>query len=180
MRPATTWDAGAIGAIHAASWRAAYRGILPDEYLGALHAGALGARWMAALRRRLRLEETSVAEVEGRVAGFVSFQPIQDAAWLGMAGEVTMLYLAPEHVGRGVGRALFGAALDAIAARPAYWAEVWVLAANERARRFYERAGLRLDGARRVDRFGATRVDVVRYAKALHPVLDLAALARER
>jgi hypothetical protein len=57
---------------------------------------------------------------------------------------------------------------------------VWVLARNDRARRFYESEGLRLDGARRWDPFGDRAVPVVRYARALNPVVDFTELAASR
>ena len=53
---------------------------------------------------------------------------------------------------------------------------MWVLARNEGARRFYEREGLRLDGESRWDSFGPRSVPVVRYAKALNPIVDFEAL----
>ena len=56
------------------------------------------------------------------------------------------LYAHPQHWSAGVGRALLGAAVEALDVRPI---ALWVLAANARARRFYEIAGLRWDGARK-------------------------------
>ena len=40
---------------------------------------------------------------------------------------------------------------------------LWVLARNERARRFYEIGGWRPDGARRMEIFGDSALEEVRY-----------------
>ena len=41
VRRATVDDADAIGWIHVESWQVAYRGLVPDWYLGSLDASAL-------------------------------------------------------------------------------------------------------------------------------------------
>lgn len=61
-------------------------------------------------------------------------------------GEVVSLYLLPSHMGRGLGRQLLAAALDALRRRGFPRAYLWVLEENRAARRFYERFGLRAGG----------------------------------
>ena len=163
--------------MHLASWRWAYRGLLPEAYLGRLSEDELAARWWRRLAAGELDESIRVLESDGDVAGFVSFGPLRDdPSWLGYAGEVSMLYLEPELVGRGHGAALLSAALEELGRLRCYWVVVWVLARNERARQFYEREGFSLDGARRWDPFGERSVPVVRYAKAINPVVDFEAL----
>ena len=67
-----------------------------------------------------------VAHLRGRIAGFL----LRDRTWL------HALYVGPAQRGQGVGRALLAEA-QAQAAR----LELWVLATNLPARRFYRRAG---------------------------------------
>ena len=57
LRDARPGDGPEIGRIHAASWRAAYAGILPAVYLERLDAGRLGRTWL------LRIEKRSVGHV---------------------------------------------------------------------------------------------------------------------
>ncbi|MFD4787316.1 GNAT family N-acetyltransferase [Streptomyces sp. NPDC058459] len=59
--------------------------------------------------------------------------------------ELYALYADPAHIGTGVGRVLLAEALACTAGRPRVL--VRVLRDNTRARRFYERAGFRPDGA---------------------------------
>jgi len=44
---------------------------------------------------------------------------------------------------------------------------LWVLARNERAKRFYQADGWALDGARRTEDLGGVTVDEVRYQRSL-------------
>src|SRR5262249_1736967 len=55
------------------------------------------------------------------------------------------LYIAPSHWGRGYGSALLRNAEEALAAGGRRDLALWVLEGNDRARRFYERAGWRTD-----------------------------------
>jgi GNAT superfamily N-acetyltransferase len=177
VRAAHGGDAEELARVHLASWRWAYRGLLPDGYLGRLRQDELAARWWRRLAAGEVDEAVRILELEGRVRGFVSYGPFRDdPTWLGYAGEIYMLYLEPELVGHGLGQALLRRAFDELARHRCHWVVVWVLAKNERARRFYERQGLGLDGARRWDPFGDRAVPVLRYAKALNPVVDFEAL----
>lgn len=184
VRSASPEDAKDIARIHAHSWRTAYRGLLPQGYLDAMSPFVLAARWQKRLRwdssrPDSREQDILVVEHEGRVAGFAEIGPcVDDAELVGFAGEMNMLYVDPELVGRGLGRQLLDHGLRALAGREYFWVVIWVLEDNQRARRFYERAGLRWDMASREDRFVNERVTVLRYAKALNPVVDFAALAR--
>ena len=71
------------------------------------------------------------------------------------------IYAHPEHWSTGLGRALLPAAVAALGGPPAV---LWVLEANDRARRFYERAGWRPDGARKqADMLGGVQLPEIRY-----------------
>ncbi|WP_428264437.1 N-acetyltransferase family protein [Haliangium sp.] len=190
VRPARRGDADRIAAIHAASWRRAYRGILPRAYLSRLSPEVLLERW----RRRLPVgaraaDDAPVWVVEdcaddaplgpGQVAGFAQLGPCHEPSdYVGFAGEVNMLYVDPTATGRGLGRALLDRSCEVLAAREHYWLVIWVLARNQRGRRFYERADLRPDGGRRHDRFAGHEVTVLRYAKPLNPIIDFPGLIR--
>lgn len=177
VRVAHRSDAPELARVHLESWRWAYRGLLPDGYLSQLRQDELVARWRARLDMADLDESIRVVEREGRVRGFATSGPLRDdPSWLGHAGELYMLYLDPDAVGTGLGRLLLDACFDEMTRCRCHWAVVWVLARNERARRFYERSGLRLDGGRRWSAFGDRAVPVLRYAKALNPVFDFDAL----
>ncbi|MEM9491217.1 MAG: GNAT family N-acetyltransferase, partial [Myxococcota bacterium] len=78
----------------------------------------------------------------------------------------------PQHVGLGVGRALYDRAVVALSEIPFYWLVIWVVKGNRSARRFYEQCGLRTDNAHRIDRFAGQQVPVIRYAAPLNPAMN--------
>jgi ribosomal protein S18 acetylase RimI-like enzyme len=68
--------------------------------------------------------------------------------------EIYNLHVAPERHGQGVGRALFAEALELARGAGARTLSLWVVESNANARRFYERQGMRADGARQVHPLG--------------------------
>lgn len=118
-----------------------------------------------------------VAERSRRVVAFATLSDVEDDDSLeGFAGEIGMLYVQPEHIGRGIGRRLFLQALSVLERHELFWAVTWVLEANAQAQKFYRREGMRDDGARRRDLFDGVAVRVARYAKAINPAIDYARL----
>ena len=188
IRPAlTTDDACTIARIHVSSWRAAYRGILPQSYLRRLSVESLTLRWHGRMRRAEELARRgpavvaphiAVVESEGGVVGFTMFGPSVRRSLAGFAGEVFYLYVLPEHQGNGYGRALMRHALDTLAEIPWYWVVVRVLRDNAPARRFYAGMGMRPDGHHEFERLAGRSVSVVRYARTLNPVFDFEAWRR--
>lgn len=71
VREAGVGDVEAIAEVHVASWRAAYRGVFPDEYLDGLSAEDRRAWWSELLTRSDRaLLALVVEEDEGPIVGF--------------------------------------------------------------------------------------------------------------
>jgi len=120
IRCATDADAPAIGAVFVrARDEMTYLPRIPDEDRPLL------GDWF------LERAELWVAEADGRVVGFVG---IAD-------DELAHLYTDPPFQNRGVGSALLE---HARTLRPG-GLHLWVFQENDRARRFYERSGFRLD-----------------------------------
>lgn len=162
VRKAQPGDVRRIARIHRDSWRAAYAGILRRADLDGLTLWRLTRRWRQSLRG------VAVAEVDGRVEGFVLIGPTRDADMADFAGEIFMLYVHPTAWGHGVGRALLDAAAATLARRGHRWLVLWVLAENTAAQGFYRRMGMARDGKTRLDRSSLGAPRVLRYAKALN------------
>jgi ribosomal protein S18 acetylase RimI-like enzyme len=96
--------------------------------------------------------------------------PLTPAGLAGQIGEVYALYVTPDWWSTGTGRSLMGAALAGLEAGGYQRAVLWVLAANNRARRFYERAGFTTDGESNI-LAGLGGVLEVRYARPLAAIL---------
>ena len=78
-------------------------------------------------------------------------------------GEVSAIYALADAWGRGVGRALMDAALAGLASGGFTEVMLWVLEGNERAIRFYERAGFQPDGATKIDNTRGFALHELRY-----------------
>ena len=136
IRPGGVADAPAVATLHAASWRVAYAGMLPAEYLAGPMPADLAARWRTILVDALT-PGLLVAEDDGELVGFVYLRPMPDGRVL-----LDNLHARPGMLGRGIGTALIEAGLAWSARefpdRPVY---LEVLRANTAAIAFYEHRG---------------------------------------
>jgi GNAT superfamily N-acetyltransferase len=139
-RPALAADAAAIASVHVESWRDTFPGMLPDRYLAGMDVVDYEARWLRTIQDPYHRSAVFVVEERGHVVGFASCGRERDGD-ARYAGELYAIYLRSEARGRGLGRALFEAAVAALALRGMTSMVVWVLRDNVRARTFYERLG---------------------------------------
>lgn len=162
IRPARDADVDGIGALHVDAWRWAYADQIPADHLASLDPERRAAMW-----RRIvgdpREVDPFVAVSDGSVVGFVHQGPSRDDDADASVGEVTAIYVSRDSVGTGVGFGLWSAALDQLRRSGHSTVTVWVLRSNERGRGFYERVGLRPDGATKPARIGDLALDELRY-----------------
>jgi GNAT superfamily N-acetyltransferase len=158
VRSATVDDAGAIVDVRMASWRATYGPYLPELVWDEVDPAAVAERFAARLAGGTM--QALVAAVDGTVRAYVLYGPCRDDD-LSNAGEIVAIYAQPEYWSTGLGRVLLPAAVKALNVRPVV---LWVLENNARARRFYEIAGFRADGASKpADLLGGVQLPEVRY-----------------
>src|SRR5436309_14520099 len=101
VRPAEVEDAAAIAAVHVATWRSTYRGLLPDDFLDSLDESGYEERW-----RRILGEPSSrvyVASDGPQVVGFASCGR-ERAGDDGLSGYLYAIYVGQEAQGLGHGR----------------------------------------------------------------------------
>lgn len=161
VRAAVPADAHEVARLHVRAWRSAYRGLIAQDYLDSLTPEAVADRYTFA-RVGLRTPSTLVAVDGPALRGFATAGLCRDGE-LPNVGELMALYVDPAHVGAGVGALLLTAARARLRAVGVTGAVLWVLDANTRARRFYERDGWRPDKACRTERFGDQTSLLVRY-----------------
>jgi ribosomal protein S18 acetylase RimI-like enzyme len=164
LRRATAGDSEAIAEIQVETWRVAYAHAFPEEYLESLSVDERRDLWARTLSAGTF--DVFVAELGGRVAGFVSSGPADDES---ASGELFALYVAPAGWGKGAGRALLERAERALRDAGLDTAVLWVLEENPRARRLYEAAGWSTDGGRTRLPHGDVDAIAVRYRKRLGP-----------
>ncbi|MEJ2290554.1 MAG: GNAT family N-acetyltransferase [Deinococcales bacterium] len=152
IRDAGPRDAAAIASIARRGWSTGYRGLLEASFLDRRAASDQETEWRSYLADRPDDHGILVADSDGTVVGFVRFGPTVDSDRAREAdGEVYGFYVAPERTGEGLGRRLFAAARERLAAMGHRHLVLWTFEGNRAAERFYARAGLAPDGARRAE-----------------------------
>jgi GNAT superfamily N-acetyltransferase len=154
LREATPTDAHAIATVHVVSWRAAYRGLIPDEVLAGLSVPDRERFWLDALTRPQPRSRTVLATTGPTVLGFASTGPPlnpEDSANPTL-GDLYAIYLAPDVWGRGLGTRLHSAALHRLRGCGFTRAGLWLLDGNERTLHFYLREGWTDTGRAQIDR----------------------------
>lgn len=149
-------DAAAVADIHIASWREAYRDILPDAYLKHDVVEERRRYWAAKLRDAGDGAFVLVAAAPDAAQGFISVaregEPGYDAV-------IESLHVSRAFRGTGLGRKLIGAAAGRLIETGATSVCLRVYDDNLPAIRFYEHLGGRKDGTG-IDPFaGANKPD---------------------
>lgn len=152
IRAAEVSDAGAIAAVHVASWQVAYRGLLPESVLIGLSVAGREQMWSTILGEPSPRSAVYVAARRGAVLGFASIGVSRDDDAGGDVGELNALYLQPGHWRQGIGSCLHAVAVAGLCGLGFSTATLWVLEGNDRALRFYEQSGWVEDGRCKVDR----------------------------
>ncbi|QDR79883.1 GNAT family N-acetyltransferase [Sporomusa termitida] len=142
---ATVAMADKIGYIQAKSWQAAYKGIVPAEYLA-----TFTSEKRADIFRKVmpaRSEEFYLFSTHDQPSGMAILGKARDEDLPDTTGEISAIYFLPDAWGTGCSVPAIWFCLTRL--RELGYAQVilWVLKDNPRARRFYEKAGFHFDGA---------------------------------
>lgn len=144
IRPVRDADLPAVGEVDSAARWYAYDGVLPAEQLASVTPKAQADSWSRRLAAEADSHRMLVAEVDGRIVGYGYVGPGDDPK----VGDLYALFVAPDAHGTGVAQRLLAASLAELAAMGFDRYLLWVHERNERAIRFYERAGWIHDGTR--------------------------------
>jgi ribosomal protein S18 acetylase RimI-like enzyme len=194
IRAGSAAYAAQIAAVQRETWFAAYEGVIAPEVIDRVTVPDDGARVRQSFRNRpwqrmlVAVEPGAGASGAGDpdagdpdaggIVGYASFGPETDvlnAPWPhpltadgegGRVAELYALYVRPAWWSTGTGRALMDKVLARSAAAGYRSITLWVLRDNQRARRFYDRAGFAPDGATNV-LTGLGGVLEVRYRRGL-------------
>ena len=142
LRPDEPDDAIAVARVHVRSWQAAYRTLMPDDYLDQLRPEDRAQKYNFKSLDSLQ-PWTIVAAEAGMIYGFVTTAPAREPDLSGY-GELCALYVDPNRWGRGIGIALVSAARARLLELGFRDAVLWVLSGNVRAERFYRIGGILL------------------------------------
>lgn len=171
IRQAIIDDAAGIARVRAESWRAAYRGIVPDAFLDTIDIGEWSDRQRRNMREQPKDLDALVAEVSGLVVGWAVTGPNRDTSY-SYAGELYAIYLLPEYQRRGIGSKLMVASARRLVSRGFNSMILWVLEANHPSRRFYEALSGAWCGERQTQIAGADLPEVAYGWSDLAMLLD--------
>ncbi|MFX0593692.1 N-acetyltransferase family protein [Melissospora conviva] len=162
VRPARVEDAGEIARIQLATWRVAYRRILPRHVLDNLDEAWMTRQWTEAVRNPPSPRHRVLVAVEqaeqSYLVGFVAsgpadaeaLAPEEPAEALGAATvSITDLLVEPRWGRRGHGSRLLAAAVDLWREDGFDTALAWAFEADEATRKFLTGTGWEPDGAAR-------------------------------
>jgi GNAT superfamily N-acetyltransferase len=168
VRVAGVEDARAIASINLSSWLHAYRGIIPDLELDSMDLDSLTDQWKQNLRNEDSSSCTFVAVQDEMLIAYSRFYPTvdpdDDQARVATIGS---MYVDPEFQRRGIGGGLMMAVINAVRERGFIEATLHVLAANHRAREFYESLGWEEDLKAAIAGSSDESTTKVRYRKNL-------------
>lgn len=156
IRPAVPGDAQQIGAVFDAAVRKGW------AYLGDVVREPMypPGEWDKLVVEHAPPNALLVAIAEpGNIAGFTAVHPRE--------AELFLLFVHPQHAGRGVGRALLDAAHEALRAAGCREAFLYAHEQNERALAVYQAAGYRRDGFIRESEFRGIHLREPRLVKPL-------------
>jgi len=164
IRKASIDDADILGQITSCSWQAAYKGIVPDDYLAGIAPESRAERFRAVLKQRPDVEFYIVLADDIPI-GVMNLHPCADEDAKGCA-EIGVFYFLPEYWGKSCAAPAMEFALSRLKELGFQTVVLNVLEENVRARRFYEKQGFVPDGTRSVINLGKELVHV-RYRKVL-------------
>lgn len=138
LRPASLADAAQISRVHVDTWRTAYAGILPAEYLASLSYRDRERMWNSILFTDHNVF-VAVAR-DDKIIG-LAHGGLERGGDAPRRAELYAIYVLEEHQGNGIGRCLIQTVAQRLRMVGFNSMLAWVLSDNQPARRFYESIG---------------------------------------
>lgn len=145
-----------ISSVYEQSWKYAYKGIIPQDYLDSIPKG----QWCRAFDNPERY--TLVMLNDDKIIGTSSYCKSRFEIFSGW-GEIISIYFLPEYMGKGYGEKLLNKVLDELKKMGFKTVFLWVLEENKRARHFYEKCGFCYSGEYMDDTIGGKPLRELQY-----------------
>lgn len=164
IRWAQLKDVQDLGFVHSESYRNAYKGIMPDDYLDEYTPIVREKYFYNALLHGT--EQIAVMLVDSKAVGCMIIKACSDNDLQPCSSEISAIYLLQNYKGMGLGKHLLNWGIDKLKELGYTTAILWVLKENKHAIRFYEHQHFVTDGAER-QIFRGRNLIQIRYQKAL-------------
>jgi len=163
IRLAVLSDAPDMSEVHMRSWEAAYKDIIPPDFIREKNATR------PSLYSRVITEEnvsSYVIQYEGKTVGIMCIAPPQDDDIGDTFYELHYIYLHPDHFRQGIGIQALTFAFNKARSFNKAAMIVWVFAENANSIQFYEKCGFVPDGKTKTLDYGKA-MKCIRMRRAL-------------
>ena len=149
-------DLPAVSNVYEASWKYAYKGIIPQDFLDSIPKG----RWANSITKA-GMHPLVMTENEC----IIGTACICRSRWEQFrdSGEIVSIYFLPEYIGKGYGTQLLKRCVRELNCLGFTEIILWVLEENIRARTFYEKNGFHFSGVYRNDNIGGKELREMMY-----------------
>ena len=143
IRPGRPEDAAFCADIHKRSWIYAYSHCLGRDFIEdrLKNREPMWKKFLADERNG-----NFVAVLDGKIIGIITISAERDGDMPVGTGELCGFYFDPDYIGKGYGRQAMDWVKAKLKARGFSTMVLWVLDQNDKAKRFYEKSGLRPEG----------------------------------
>ena len=144
-------------AIHSLSFRKAYQGIIPDNFL---EKYTIEKSEKAFISRYEESVDTYTIKNDSDLIGFSTFGHCRDEDKSLNTGEIQCIYIHPSFWHKGFGSVLFDFTVSELFYRKYNEITLWVLELNLTARQFYEHKGFQSDGSKKEIKLGIDLTEI--------------------
>lgn len=148
-----------LSSVYEKSWKYAYKGMLPQDYLDNIKVG----QWAERIDKK-GMYNLVVTE-NGHIIGTCGFCRSRWEKYSGY-GEIVSVYFLPQYTGKGFGKHLIFKAVEELEKMGYKSIILWVLEENFRARKFYEKNGFIFSGEHMENIIGGKEVREVMYIRS--------------
>ena len=141
IRNAKIEDSKTLSSLIVRGWRAAYRGLIDDEFLDNMDEEDSIDRWENMIESQNEKSQIKVFEEDGHILGIIKYGEPKDTMEGRFNAEIQILYVEPELKGKGIGTKLFENAKDYFLKNNMNDLIIWCLKGNQKSIRFYEKMG---------------------------------------
>jgi len=163
IRRATPSDAKEIATIHVETWKDAYKGLIPNDYLQSLSVADKAKKWHEMLSDENDQTIYLVGLLNDEISGWASLCKCRDEDTKENWGELGGIYIHPSAQNKGLGSILMKEGLSILKNDGYTQATLWVLTTNISTREFYEAKGWRLEGKTKIDPRDGFELHEIRY-----------------
>ncbi len=153
IREVSPSDAYDVATVHVLSWQAAYKDIIPDEYLSGLDIEKRSVHFAKDFEKYKDITYYFVAELDGKIIGNLAVSKCRDDDKPD-AGEIIGIYLLSSYWGMGYGKQMMDFGINKLCELGYSEFCLWVLEENIRTRKFYKKYGFVFDGTKKAINIG--------------------------